>query len=154
MKNVKITEKDGRVIEVSDLSFSELRELLRFNGNVNGNEHANAQTTASVAQSSDLKFPSERKPEYSKFKYGLSVHAEKFVSILHQNPGGISADSLAEKLGFKSTNQIGGVTGGGLSKLAKTFHVDLGAIYIKEVTRKDGQRVVIYTPGREIEKVL
>jgi hypothetical protein len=152
MKNVKITEKDGRIIEVSDLSFDEVRELLRFNGNENGNGHA--RTTASVAQSSEIKLPSEPKPEYARFRFGLSDHAKRFISILHQNPGGVSADSLAEKLGFKSTNQIGGVTGGGLSKMAKTFNIDLDDIYMKEVTRKDGQRVVIYIAGPEIEKVL
>ena len=149
MANVKITEKDGqRVIEVSDISFNEVRELVRPNGN------AHAQSSGRSPQFSELKFPRESKPEYSKFKQGLSAHAKKFFAVLHQNPSGISGDSLAEKLGFNSTNQIGGVTGGGIGKLANRLNIKLTDVYTKEVTRKDGERVVIYRPGLEIEKVL
>jgi hypothetical protein len=148
MKSVKITEKDGRVIEVSDLSFDEVRDLLRLNGN----GHSQAVTTPITVAHHQVKFTAE--PEYAKFEIGLSDYARKFISVLHQNQAGISADLLAEKMGLKTTAQIGGVTGGGLSKLAKEFNIDLDDIYLKQVLRVNGQRIVMYKPGKEIEKVL
>jgi hypothetical protein len=148
MKNVKITEKEGRVIEIGDISSGELRELVGLNGN------GHRPPSAKISPESQLSFQTDNKPDFAKFKRELSDHAKRFIVVLSQNPGGVSADSLAEKLGFKSTNQIGGVAGGGLSKLAKRFHIDLDDIYIKEVTREDGERLVIYRPGPEIDKVL
>lgn len=46
------------------------------------------------------------------------------------------------------------MTGGGLSKNANKFHVELTDIYVLEVTQKDGQRAVLYKPGKEIVKLL
>ena len=149
MANVKITERDGRIFEVSEISFDEVRELVRPNGN------GYAKPPAKAPKHSDGgMFSVDRKPQYTKFKQALSGHTKKFIEILHQSTNGISGDMLAEKLGFKSTNQIGGVTGGGIGKLAPKFNIKLDTIYTKEVTRQNGSRVVIYKPGPDIEKVV
>src|SRR5215467_4028274 len=55
-------------------------------------------------------------PDYDGFKKSLSDNAKKFLQVLRENPAGITADHVADKLGFRSGNQIGGMTGGGIKK--------------------------------------
>ena len=143
MANVKITEKDGRIIEVSEITFEEAKQLVT----PNGNGHARSSGTFTLTTT-------KREPNYGAFKASLSENSRKFFQILRANPNGLSNDHLAEKLGFKSTNQIGGVTGGGIGKRAHQFDVNVNDLWSAEVTRENGERRVIYKPGREIEKVL
>lgn len=93
-------------------------------------------------------------PNFDAMKNSLSENAKKFLKILRQNPSGVSADKLAEELNFKTGTQIGGMTGGGLSKNANKFHIELTDIYVLEITQKEGQRVVIYKPGKEIARLI
>jgi hypothetical protein len=144
MANVKITEKDGRVIEVSDISFDEIRQLVT----PNGNGHARTSRTFNLGATN------KRQPDYRAFKASLSDNSRKFFKVLHENPNGLSNEHLAEKLGFASTNQIGGVTGGGIGKRANQYNVNVNDLWNVEVTRENGERRVIYKPGPEIEKVL
>jgi len=92
-------------------------------------------------------------PDYDGLKKSLSENAKKFLRILRDNPLGINADNLAERLGFKSGTQIGGMTGGGISKNANKFHVELTDIYTIDVSQQNGQRVTTYKPGKEIAKL-
>ncbi|MBZ5503739.1 MAG: hypothetical protein LAN59_16145 [Acidobacteriia bacterium] len=145
MAHVKITDKDGRVYEVSEISIDEVRQLLSSNGNGHGHLPRRAELPANS---------SKRHPNYHGLKAVLSDGAKRFFKILHDNPSGISADHLVEKLGFRTSNQIGGVTGGGIGKQAPKFHVKPDDLYTIVVTRDESGRRVIYKPGPEIEKVL
>ena len=142
MANVKITEPGGRVIEFSEISFDEARQLVSHNGN--GTSRRAAHT----------KRGDRKRADYQGFKESLSALAKKFFGILRDNPNGISNEHLAEKLGFQSTNQIGGVTGGGIGKQATRFGISKSDLWVAEVTREAGQRRVVYRAGPEIEKVL
>lgn len=143
MANVKITETDGRVIELSDLSVDEIKLIVARNGN----GHSHSTTVPKYIHS-------KRQPDFSSMKEALSDHAKKFLLALRQHPGGISADKLCEQLGFNSPNQIGGVTGGGISKLAVRFNIQMSSLYTVEKKFEGGDRLVTYKPGPDIDRVL
>ena len=137
---IKVTDPStGFVYEISDVPFDRIGQI-KTQFTVNGH--------AATAESKRL-----GAPDYEGLKKSLSENARKFLRILRENPSGINADHLAEKLGFKSGTQIGGMTGGGISKNANKYHVELTDIYAIEVSQKDGQRVTTYKPGKEIAKL-
>jgi hypothetical protein len=145
MANVKITQSDGTIVEVSELSIEEVRQLIDRS---NGNGHH--RTAASPRKYMNTR----NSPDYAAFKMALSENAKKFFSVLRTNPAGISADHLCEQLGFNTTNQIGGVTGGGVSKLAVRFRIDLKELYSVEKRFDNGERRITYKAGPEIARVL
>jgi hypothetical protein len=151
MANVKIHEPNGRMIEISDISIEELKQLVSTNGHVNSNGHV--RSTSQHTSKVKFNLNSEREPDYPAFRANLSDRAKTFLHILRTHPDGISADSLSELMHFKSSTQIGGVTGGGISKLISRFHIADRQIYTKEVLRENGMRKVIFRPGPAIEKV-
>jgi hypothetical protein len=136
--NVKIMNPSGLVIEVPEMTVENLKELIGTNGHISAGANVHRATSG---------------PDYDGLKKSLSENARKFLRILRDNPSGINADNLAEKLGFKSGTQIGGMTGGGISKNANKFHVELTDIYAIEVSQQNGQRVTTYKPGKEIAKL-
>jgi hypothetical protein len=142
MARVKITKADGQVFEVSDLSFEQIKELVGVNGQ-----------SASGAKATVQRFPRTNEPDYIGLKQSLSEKARAFLKLLRENPSGVLREELADKLGFHSGAQIGGMTGGGLAKNAEKFHVELADVYTVEVTRQSGERVVLYKPGKEIAKL-
>lgn len=144
MKNVKITERDGRVIEFGEISAEELKLFVAANGN---------GQSSSPAHSKFIKTGKDE-PNYRAFKGSLSDKSRKFFAVLHAHPEGLSNDALVEELGLTSTNQIGGITGGGIGKRANQFHIDVDRLWDMEVTRENGERRVVYKPRPEIEKVL
>ncbi|MGB9069954.1 MAG: hypothetical protein WCC21_15405 [Candidatus Acidiferrales bacterium] len=145
MRNVKVTERDGqRIIEFGEVSAEELKVFI----STNGNGHSSAPAPSKYIQTE------KNQPNYRAFKDSLSDKSKKFFAILHASPHGLSNDELVEKLGLKSPNQIGGITGGGIGKRANQFHVEVNRLWDVEVTRENGMRRVIYRPGPEIEKVL
>jgi hypothetical protein len=143
MAKVTITE-DGRITEISDISFEEARQLLSTNGHGRGSAHANRARKQGSAASE------VRVPNYPAFFQGLSSRGKKLLEILRENKNGITADRLAEQMGFTTTNQIGGVTGGGMGKLASRYHVDMSTIYVTEVKFDNGTRTTIYKPASEL----
>jgi hypothetical protein len=145
MANVKITKSDGQVIEVSDLSFEQVKEIVGLNG------HA---PTHNVGQRNAAPNSSDSSPDYEAFKELLTDKAKKFFQILRDNPNGISADHLAEKLGFSSSSQIGGMTGGGIGKVAPKHDIKPQWLYLTDVRRENGRRVVVYKPGKDISRVV
>jgi hypothetical protein len=145
MANVKITKSDGQVIEISDLTFDQVKEIAGLNGHV---------AQKSVAQRGASLNPNEHGPNYEDFKEAMTEKAKRFFQILRENPNGISADALAEKLGFSSSSQIGGMTGGGIGKVAPRYSIKPKCLYVTEVKRDNGRRTVVYRPGKDILKVL
>lgn len=135
----KVTDANGLVYEFVDIPLERIGQV-RAQFGQNGH--------LAVA---DVKHSKE--PDYIGLKRSLSENAKKFLRILRENPAGINADNLADKLGFKSGTQIGGMTGGGISKNANKYHVELTDIYLIEVSQHEGQRVTTYKPGKEIAKL-
>ncbi|HKI11323.1 MAG TPA: hypothetical protein VKA02_04360 [Candidatus Acidoferrum sp.] len=146
-KTVVLTTSTG-TMEVSGLTLQEVKELAGLNG------HANPATRgvrATVRRA--VTRHSTGEPDFIGFKQNLSVLAKKFLDVLRLNPNGIRAETLAEKMGVKSTTQIGGITGGGMSRLAKRFDVDLDDVYSRETSFEGTERRTIYKPGKDIAKL-
>jgi hypothetical protein len=121
---------------------------------VNGNGHgpAPALSSAPLPKRVDGATPSlfNGSPEaaYSQFLHSISDRGREFLGILRDNPSGIDGNDLVDKLGFKSTSQIGGLTGGGLAKVANRIGLDLKLIYSTEATIIDGNRRLAFYPGK------
>ena len=141
MAKVKITNSEGQVFEVSDLTFEQVRVLVGLNGDI-----ANRPSKGAVLNTRDT-------PDYKGFMQSITDHAKKFFLVLMKHPDGIALDNLAEELGFDSPMKIGGVTGGGIGKLAPKFGLNPDDLYFRETTRKNGTRTVIYKPGKEIARL-
>jgi hypothetical protein len=149
IRRMKATFKlpNGGMVE-TDLTFDQLKELIGINGHTLPTRILSARPEIVPLEES-----SEFLPEYDKFKKNLTQKAKQFLSILRQNPNGISADHIAERLGFNTPVQIGGMAGGGMGKLAKKFHVEMENVYTREIKFESGDRIVIYRPGKDIELV-
>lgn len=153
MPKMTITKADGQVIEISDLSFDQIKELAGLNGHVSSGNSLRAKKKEAAPL---LGFtPAPRVNDYAGFKKALTDKARKFFRVLHDNPNGISSDRLAEALGFERGSQIGGMTGGGIVKIAATFGVDVKTLYRHEAkfSMAEGRRVTYY-PGPNIDSVL
>ena len=133
---LKITNANGSIVE-TELSIELFREFYASNSN----GHA-AQPSGPT------------KPDFAGMKSVLSPNARKFLTILQKHAAGISAEDLATAMGFTTGTQIGGVTGGGLVKLAIRFNIEIKDLYTMEVSQQNGKRKAIYRPGRDIAKVL
>jgi hypothetical protein len=144
MATVKITDPNGRVIELSEVTFAEAQAF------ANGTS-VNAATPAPKTRRGRgrvVPMPeSGATPNYAGFFQHLSDKGKKFIEVLRENRNGVGADQLTEKMGLTSPNQIGGITGGGMSKLAKRYHVDLATIYTADIRFDDGGRHTTYKPG-------
>jgi hypothetical protein len=146
--NVKIS-MEGKTIEVSGLSLSEIKELIGMNG------HAPVSTRAPRVSTNKNAAPRviNGEPDYVNFRNALSEKGKQFLDILKQHPHGLDADDMAEKLGFKTSNQIGGTAGGGMSRIAPRFNVEMDNLYTRETTFKNGDRHTLYKPGKDINQV-
>jgi hypothetical protein len=153
MPKMTITKTDGQVIEISDLSLDQIKELAGLNGHAGNGNFARSKKKETSALSGFT--PTQRVNDYAGFKKQLTDKARKFFKVLRDNSSGITSDHLAEQVGFSGGSQIGGMVGGGLSKLARKCGVDLTALYRHEATfSKEQGRVVMYYPGPSINSVL
>lgn len=145
---VTITTEAGTTLEISGLSLKEIKDLAGLNGHTNP-----ATRTTRVTRKGVSLRPSDSIPDYLGFKLKLSDRGKKFVDVLRHHPEGLQADILAAKMGLQTPTQIGGVTGGGMSRLAPRFGVDLENVYISETTFENGVRRTTYKPGKDIAKL-
>lgn len=122
---------------VEDITFEELKELVGVNGH---NPHS--------APQSPVKTTLPLRTDYKTFLAHLSDRGRLFVDILKHHPMGIEANDLAAKLDFKDARQIGGLTGGGIAKIAKRHGIKVREIYKMEITSPNGKRTVTFTPGK------
>jgi hypothetical protein len=152
MPTFKITKRDGQVIEISDLSFAEIKELAGLNGHSSNGQSVRSKNAERAAVSSFVSSPKVN--DYDGFKKALTDKARKFLRVLSANPNGISSDHLAEAMGFKSGSQLGGMTGGGIAKVAVRFGVGLESVYRHEVKFGKEGRVVTYYPGSNIHLIM
>jgi len=147
MPNVVI-KRGSDVFEVTDLTLDQVRDLLGMNG------HQRAATGETISRTKAAVVDSDSaigdSPDYRTFYGSLSDKAKKFFEILRQHPNGIESQPLAAQLGFRSGNQVGGVAGGGVAKLAKKFGIKMKHLYSSEVTFENGVRARTYKPGKDI----
>jgi hypothetical protein len=145
---VTIITKTGYTLEISGLSLHEIKDLAGLNG------HASANVRAPRTTSNGKPTPARpTEPDYHGFFLALSEKGKKFVQVLQHHPSGLKADDMAQLMGFQSATQIGGTTGGGMSRLAPTYGVNLDNVYIADVSFAGGSRNTVYKPGRDIAKV-
>lgn len=145
MPNVLIKRGANETIEVTDLTFEQVKELVGLNG------HRRTSRRALATPTVDTVAPGAS--DYQGFFSSLSENGRKFFEIVRQYPSGIEAKILANQLGFTSPNQIGGVAGGGLAKAAKKFGVRLPRLYTSEVKFTNGVRERLFKPGRDISQL-
>jgi len=144
----KVTiKRDNETIEISDLSFDQVKELAGLNGH--------APSTGAPWRPLKIKrLSASGEPDYKGFYQVLKERGQKFFAVLRQHPQGISGEALAEKLGFSEPVQIGGLTGAGLARWAKQFNVALDKLYEKERRKLDtGEWQTTYKPGSEISRL-
>ena len=72
------------------------------------------------------------------------------MNALRQHPQGMDAYDLAKRLDYKDPRQIGGLTGGGLAKIAKRFRIKLEDVYRTKITFPDNKRTVTFFPSKWI----
>jgi hypothetical protein len=138
----KVTiRRDGAEFEVNDLTFEQVKELV----GVNGYGHHAPQLRVPA----DSRLKTDVKDIYAEFVSDLSERGREFIRIVRQHfAGGIEANDLAGKLGFQDARQIGGLTGGGISKIAKRYGIKVKDIYRAETTFPSGKRRVTFYPGK------
>jgi hypothetical protein len=144
LKSSEIIEKI--VPQVSESYVYHLLGELRNNGElreengkyslvgVNGNGH---HASAGVAE-----------PDFAGFLEAVSGKGKRFLQELKRRPHGVDFYDISKVLGFHNSHQLGGLTGGGLSKYARKYHVDLDHVYRREETFPEGKRTVKFYPGK------
>lgn len=149
----KVTIKRHDITVEAEVSFEQLKELIGVNG------HKSA-TNPEQPQLFEVKTPEPRKRQrssakrpikhgdFNAFLRSLSERAKKFLETVSKHPDGIPADELAPLLGFNTANQIGGLTGPGIVKIAKAFGFEAEDIYNSPVTFPGGQRKRVFFPGK------
>jgi hypothetical protein len=139
--------RDDAEYTIEDLTFEQVKELVGVNGY--GRHHETvAPVTAPPAQ---LRPRPVTHPDFKGFVDAISDRGKDFISLLKHHPEGIEANSLAGKLGYNDAKQIGGLTGGGLAKKAKSHAIELkDDVYRVEITFHGGKRTVMFYPGKFI----
>ncbi|MFZ0802213.1 MAG: hypothetical protein WBQ09_06100 [Terriglobales bacterium] len=144
MPKVVIHREGGDSIEISDLTFEEVKEL----AGVNGHRHTvllprrrRIATAAIETEDNDV----------HGFLSNLSDRGRSFISALRNHPNGVEANDLAPLLKLNDPRQIGGFTGGGLAKIAKKYRIDMRDIYKSNVTFPEGKRRRMFYPGKFIK---
>lgn len=143
-------KKDNTTFEISDLTLEQVKELAGLNGHARSIRKRSPYVVSGTVSYQ----PPTSEPDYKGFYGEIGERAKKFFVILRQHPNGISGDVLAEKLGFSEPNQMGGLTGAGMGRPAKRFHVHVSQLYVKEREKLDtGEWRTTYKPGPEIAKL-
>lgn len=154
MATITIRKNGGETIEISDinLTIQQIRELAGNTTNGNGHVPSIKRGRRPRKQPVSMRI-NDSTPDYAGFKKAISDSGRKFIDVLRQHPNGILADEFAEKIGLKKAVQLGGITGGGLAKVAQRFNIELKNVYTVEKRFENGMRSTTYKPGREIVKI-
>jgi hypothetical protein len=136
---------------VEDITFEQAKELVGVNGY---GSHAPAQQSAggeaALPSLKPITLRPSTEPNFSGFLNGISERGKKFIEALREYPDGLEADLLAALLDFNDARQIGGLTGGGIAKIAKRYNVKILDIYRSEATFPGGKRLVMFYPGKAV----
>jgi hypothetical protein len=148
----KVTIKPDGTKEISELTFEEVKELAGLNGHAT-NGHAPSVPTrrGRPRRTTSYVVPTSNEPDYKHFYRKIGERGRKFFAVLKQNPNGLSGEVFAEKIGFSTPSQIGGLAGANLKRHANQFNVDLTVLYVREREKLDtGEWRTTYKPGPEI----
>lgn len=143
-----IIKRQDMTVE-ADVSFDQLKELL----GVNGHKPVSPEQPQlfEVKETRKRERPSTRRTinpgDFKEFLHSVSGRAKIFLEAMRNSSEGISAERLAPMLGFKTANQIGGLTGPGVVKIAEKFGFKAEDIYTSVVSFPDGQRKRMFYPG-------
>ena len=139
-----------QTIEITDLTFAQVKELAGLNGHapnpVASSRRGRVPGSATAVLSSG--------PNIHGFIADLTDRARLFIAALRDHPDGVDLDAMATLLELSDAKQIGGFTGGGLSKFAKKHHIDMKDIYKTEVKFPDGKRTLMFYPGKLVKNGL
>ena len=141
----KVTiKREGLTIE-AEVTFNELKELVGVN---TANGHKPSPLAAPLPSRPEPIPISGDVPSLDKFMASLSEKARLFISVMREHPKGIEASELAPLIGFSTANQIGGLTGPGISTMAKKLGIKPSDIYKSEIIFPGGVRKRMFYPGR------
>lgn len=146
MPTVVIHREDGQTIEISELTFEQVKELAGVDGH---GAVAPRRTKKRVTPIGTIIETSG--PDIHGFISELTERGRLFIKALRDNPSGVEANDLAAFLKLNDPRQIGGFTGGGLAKMAKKFGIKMRDIYSTQVTFPDGKRRRMFYPGKLIK---
>ena len=142
----KVTLRRGEdEFVISDLTFEQVKELVGVNGY---SSHAPKQPTSAPVMAPPQLLPLRN--DYAGFSKNISDRGRLFLNTLQHHPNGIDSNTLAGKLGFHDARQIGGLTGAGITRVAKKHGVKAKDIYRAEVTFAGNKRTVTFYPGKLI----
>jgi hypothetical protein len=133
-------ERNGVKVE-GDLSVADIKDLMGITP-TNGHHvlPSKKQQPSSLAQEADAVEP------YDQFLREISDAGRQFLELLKENPNGIDAQGVTVALRLPNRASIGGLTGGGLARVAKRTGVKLRNVYRKEITSPNGARTVTFYP--------
>jgi hypothetical protein len=138
-------QKGDTEFQIHDLTLEQVKELIGVNGY--GSHIAKQSNPAlSAAQPSFL----TRTSDFTGFLKDVSDRGRLFLNTLQHHPNGIDSNTLAGKLGFQDARQIGGLTGAGITRVAKKHGVKIKDIYRSEITFPQNKRTVMFYPGKLI----
>lgn len=142
----KVIIRRGDATIEAELSLKELQELAGFNG------HKTVEPVLSQHQQESKHDFGSLEEKVKAFSGALSAKGRAFLGFVKvSGPDGISAEGMAHNMGLESRYQIGGVTGGGVSKVAERYGLRAEDFYEKVVGSKNGVRTVIFKPGKLLE---
>jgi hypothetical protein len=144
MAKVTIHRENGD-FTVEDITFDQVKELVGVNGY--GSHSAAPRKRRQDAPVVIV----EGDNDVHTFLSQLSDRGRSFIAALREHPDGVEANALASLLKLNDARQIGGFTGGGLSKLAKKCRIRMNDIYKSKVTFPNGTRTRMFYPGKLIK---
>ena len=143
-----VIKRDGFEIE-ADLTLEEIKNLAGLGSSGRKAEPpAEPPRAASAVTPIRGKLTPKTTPDFSSFLKDISDRAQKFLRIMRENPEGIDARDLAPLLDFKNPAQIGGLTGPGLSKVARRHGIKIADVYRSEIIFPGGMRKRMFYPGK------
>lgn len=142
MPKVTIRRGDAE-FEISDLTLEQVKELVGVNG-----YSPKLSPTKAIGPVAAPEPPSAKRPDFASFFRAISDRGRTFVHLLKLNPNGVDAYDVAKEIGYNDPRQIGGLTGGGLAKIATKYGIRLTDVYRTEITFPEGKRVVTFYPGK------
>lgn len=145
MAKVLIHREGGDTIEISDLTFEQVKEIAGVNG------HRSSAPPSLRKQNPNTSLISEAKESDFQGFLGAILESERgraFITALRDHPNGIDIHDLVPRLKLNDARQVGGFTGGGVAKLARRFGIKMGDIYKSKITFPGGKRTRLFYPGK------
>jgi hypothetical protein len=140
-------ERNGIKVE-GDLSVADIKDLMGI-APTNGHHDLPSKKQPPLPPVQDAASSEHDAIEpYDQFLREISAPGRQFLELLKENPDGIDAQAVAVALQLPSRASIGGLTGGGLARVAKRTGIKLPNVYRKEITSPHGVRTVMFYPGK------